>query len=44
MLLYTYRQVEAPAATIPPLGEVSQVKLRRLVFNLVEARAAVRCG
>ncbi len=34
MLLYTYRQVEAPGATRPPLGEVSQVKLRRLVFNL----------
>ena len=34
MLLYTYRQVEAPGAAMPPLGEVSQVKLRRLVFNL----------
>jgi FAD/FMN-containing dehydrogenase len=34
MLLYTYRQVEAPGATLPPLGEVSQIKLRRLVFNL----------
>jgi hypothetical protein len=33
-LLYTYRQVEAPGATLPPLGEISQVKLRRLVFNL----------
>lgn len=34
MLLYTYREVESEGATIPPLGEVSQVKLRRLVFNL----------
>ncbi len=36
MLLYTYRQVEAPGAALPPLGEVSQVKLRRLVFNLAK--------
>lgn len=34
MLLYTYRRVDAPDAEIPPLGEVSQIKLRRLVFNL----------
>jgi FAD/FMN-containing dehydrogenase len=34
MLLYTYRAVDAGDAVIPPLGEVSQVKLRRLVFNL----------
>jgi FAD/FMN-containing dehydrogenase len=34
LLLYTYRQVDASDAAIPPLGEVSQVKLRRLVFNL----------
>jgi FAD/FMN-containing dehydrogenase len=34
MLLYTYRAVDAPGAVTPPLGEVSQVKLRRLVFNL----------
>ena len=33
MFLYTYRRVDG-AATIPPLGEVSQVKLRRLIFNL----------
>ncbi|MGD9904849.1 MAG: FAD-dependent oxidoreductase [Vicinamibacterales bacterium] len=36
MLLYTYRQVAAPGATLPPLGEVRQVKLRRLVFNLAK--------
>src|SRR5688572_32147457 len=34
MLLYVYREVEAPDALIQPLGDVSQVKLRRLVFNL----------
>jgi FAD/FMN-containing dehydrogenase len=34
MLLYVYRQVDAPDAQMPPLGEVSQIKLRRLVFNL----------
>lgn len=33
MLLYTYRRVES-TAEIPPLGEVSQIKLRRLIFNL----------
>lgn len=36
MLLYTYTQVDAPGAAIPPLGEVSGVKLRRLVFNLAK--------
>ena len=34
MILYTYREVPAAGATIAPLGEVSQIKLRRLVFNL----------
>lgn len=34
MILYTYRQVEAPGAEIPPLGEVRAVKFRRLLFNL----------
>ena len=34
MLLYTYQEVPAAGATIAPLGEVSQIKLRRLVFNL----------
>jgi FAD/FMN-containing dehydrogenase len=34
MLLYLYRRVDAPGATIPPLGEVGSIKLRRLVFNL----------
>jgi FAD/FMN-containing dehydrogenase len=34
LLLYTYRTVEGGDAEIPPLGEVGQVKLRRLVFNL----------
>ena len=33
MFLYTYRRVEGTPA-IPPLGEVSQVKLRRLIFNV----------
>jgi FAD/FMN-containing dehydrogenase len=33
MLVYTYQQVEAPAATVPPLAEVGSVGLRRLVFN-----------
>jgi FAD/FMN-containing dehydrogenase len=36
MLLYTYRQVDAPGAVVPPLGEVGQVKLRRLVFNVAK--------
>jgi FAD/FMN-containing dehydrogenase len=34
MILYTYLEVPSAGATIAPLGEVSQVKLRRLVFNL----------
>jgi FAD/FMN-containing dehydrogenase len=35
MLLYTYRKVDAAGQVdIPPLGEISQVRLRRLVFNL----------
>ena len=34
MLLYTYRKVDSAQAEIPPLGEISQVRLRRLVFNL----------
>jgi FAD/FMN-containing dehydrogenase len=33
MLVYTYKEVEAPATAIPALGEVSGVKFRRLVFN-----------
>jgi FAD/FMN-containing dehydrogenase len=33
MLLYTYREIEAAGAAVPPLDEVRQVKLRRLVFN-----------
>ena len=32
-LLYTYEQVDAPDAEIPPLGEVSNTKLRRFVLN-----------
>jgi FAD/FMN-containing dehydrogenase len=36
MFVYTYRAVDAPGAVIPPLGEVGQVKLRRLVFNLAK--------
>jgi FAD/FMN-containing dehydrogenase len=34
MLLYLYRQVGEASASVPPLGEVTQVKLRRLLFNL----------
>ena len=34
MLLYTYREVDAIGAEIPPLQEVSSTRLRRLVFNL----------
>ena len=33
LILYAYRKVDAPGAAIPPLGEVSQVKLRRFVLN-----------
>jgi FAD/FMN-containing dehydrogenase len=36
MLLYTYREVDAPGSDVPPLGEVGQTKLRRLVFNLAK--------
>ncbi len=35
MVLYLYRDARAPLpGDLPPLGEVSQVKLRRFVFNL----------
>ncbi len=34
MILYTYREVPVHPDSIPPLGEVSGVGLRRLVFNL----------
>jgi FAD/FMN-containing dehydrogenase len=34
MIVYTYKQVEVPEPEIPPLGEVSSIKLRRLIFNL----------
>ncbi len=34
MLVYTYKQIDAPVGAIPPLGEVSGVRFRRLVFNL----------
>ena len=34
MILYAYRTVEGQPGQVPPLGEVSGVKLRRLVFNL----------
>ncbi len=36
MILYTYKKVDAPDAEIPPLGEVSSIKLRRLIFNLAK--------
>ncbi len=32
-LVYTYQEVDAPQATIPPLSEVQGVELRRFVFN-----------
>jgi FAD/FMN-containing dehydrogenase len=34
MLLYTYKTIPNAEADIPPLGEVTNVKLRRLVLNL----------
>jgi len=34
MILYTYQTAEVSGAALPPLQEVSSVKLRRLVFNL----------
>ena len=33
-IVYTYKEVPSAGAMVPPLGEVGQVKLRRLVFNL----------
>ena len=36
MLLYVYRQVDAPDALVQQLGEVRQVKLRRLIFNVAK--------
>ncbi len=36
MILYNYKKVDAPDAKIPPLGEVSSIKLRRLIFNLAK--------
>ena len=33
MLVYTYQQVDAPDAVVPPLAPVHAVALRRLVFN-----------
>ncbi len=34
MIVYSYRTTDGPAAEIPPLGDVTSVKLRRAVFNL----------
>src|SRR5881628_2073762 len=34
MILYTYRTADVADVTLPPLQEVSSVKLRRVVFNL----------
>lgn len=36
MMFYTYQTVPVPDAEIPPLGEVSSIKLRRFVFNLAK--------
>jgi FAD/FMN-containing dehydrogenase len=33
-IVYGYKEVQAAGATVPPLGEIGQIKLRRLVFNL----------
>lgn len=33
LILYTYEERDVPDAIIPPLGEVSSVKLRRFVLN-----------
>jgi FAD/FMN-containing dehydrogenase len=33
-IVYTYSEERHPSGLIPPLGEVGQVKLRRLIFNL----------
>jgi FAD/FMN-containing dehydrogenase len=33
MLVYTYQQIDTSQVSIPPLGNVSAVNLRRLVFN-----------
>jgi FAD/FMN-containing dehydrogenase len=33
LILYTYEEQDVPDAIIPPLGEVSSVKLRRFVLN-----------
>jgi FAD/FMN-containing dehydrogenase len=34
MILYEYREVERPRTDLPPLGEVSSTKLRRLLLNV----------
>lgn len=36
LMFYTYTTVPVTDAEIPPLGEVSSIKLRRLVFNLAK--------
>jgi FAD/FMN-containing dehydrogenase len=33
-IVYTYKEVPSADSVVPPLSEVGQVKLRRLVFNL----------
>jgi FAD/FMN-containing dehydrogenase len=35
-IVYGYKEVPSGGTTVPPLGEISQVKLRRLVFNLAK--------
>lgn len=39
LILYTYQEQDVPDAIIPPLGEVSSVKLRRFVLNFSKAGA-----
>ena len=36
MILYTYRTTDVPDAEIPPLGEVGNIKLRRLLLNFAK--------
>lgn len=39
MILYKYTRADAGAVEIPPLGEVSGVRLRRFIFNLAKLGA-----
>lgn len=41
MLVYTYHRVDPGAVDLPPLADVSSVKLRRLIFNLAKEGAVL---